>query len=218
MERIPVYFMPGLAASSSIFEHIQLPQNQFEMIMLEWCLPEIDEPLELYAKRIAKGIIKENPVLIGVSFGGILVQEIAKLIATRKVIIISSAKCNREFPLRMRLAKSLKLYTVIPVKWLSNVSNIAKLPIGNKIRSRLHMYELFLAMRDPIYLNWAIKTVLLWNRVEPDSSVIHIHGTADEIFPVKYIQHYIAVPNGTHVMILTKYKWLNENLPQIILK
>jgi hypothetical protein len=31
--------------------------------------------LDDYAKRIAKKIKRENPVLIGVSFGGILVQK-----------------------------------------------------------------------------------------------------------------------------------------------
>jgi thioesterase domain-containing protein len=37
-----------------------------------------DESLDEYAKRIAEKIKLENPVLIGVSFGGILVQEMAK--------------------------------------------------------------------------------------------------------------------------------------------
>lgn len=50
-----------------------------------------------------------------------------------------------------------------------------------------------------------------------DTDVIHIQGDADEVFPVKNIQNYIPVRGGTHIMILTKYKWLNENLPKIIL-
>ncbi len=40
MTKIPVYFMPGLAASSSIFERIELPKDTFEMHLLEWFLPE----------------------------------------------------------------------------------------------------------------------------------------------------------------------------------
>ena len=31
MSKIPVYFMPGLAASPTIFENIKLPEDQFEM-------------------------------------------------------------------------------------------------------------------------------------------------------------------------------------------
>ena len=34
MSKIPVYFMPGLAASSAIFERIDLPKEQFEVILL----------------------------------------------------------------------------------------------------------------------------------------------------------------------------------------
>lgn len=37
--KIPVYFMPGLAASTAIFENIVLPEDQFEMILLEWKIP-----------------------------------------------------------------------------------------------------------------------------------------------------------------------------------
>ena len=36
MSKIPVYFMPGLAASSIIFENIKLPEDTFEMHFLEW--------------------------------------------------------------------------------------------------------------------------------------------------------------------------------------
>ena len=65
-----MYFMPGLAASPTIFENIRLPEDRFETIFLEWFLPEDDEPLADYAKRMAKHIKHENPVLVGVSFGG----------------------------------------------------------------------------------------------------------------------------------------------------
>lgn len=217
MDRIPVYFMPGLAASSTIFERIALPEAQFETFLLEWCLPEHNESLTHYAGRIAATIKHPNPVLIGVSFGGILVQEIARIITARKVIIISSAKCNAEFPRRMKIAKRIQLYKLIPTNWLSKVENIARLPLGKKVKSRLHLYEKFLAMRDTKYLDWAIKNVILWNRAEADPTVIHIHGDADAIFPPRYLKNYISVKGGTHVMILNKYKWLNENLPKIIL-
>jgi hypothetical protein len=59
--------------------------------------------------------------------------------------------------------------------------------------------------------------MLLWNRENADPEVIHIHGDADEVFPLKYIQNCISIKGGTHIMILTKYRWFNENLPEIIL-
>ena len=78
MTKIPVYFMPGLAASPSIFERIELPKDTFEMHLLEWFLPNKNETLQSYAKRMAEKVKHDNAVLVGVSFGGVLVQEIAQ--------------------------------------------------------------------------------------------------------------------------------------------
>lgn len=209
--------MPGLAASSSIFERIALPEDDFEMLLLEWEIPLDNETLPEYAQRIVAKIEHENPVLIGVSFGGILVQEMAKYCQPRKVIIISSVKSNLEFPRRMKMAKTTKAYKLIPMNLLLNVESLAKFSFGDKVNQRLKLYEKFLSVRDKRYLDWAVEQVILWDRTVVDANVIHIHGDADDVFPIKYISNCIVVKGGTHIMILNKFKWLNENLPKIIL-
>jgi pimeloyl-ACP methyl ester carboxylesterase len=218
MSKVPVYFMPGLAASTAIFERIALPEDAFEVYLLEWEIPLDGESLPDYAKRITRNIKHENPVLIGVSFGGILVQEMAKHIEARKVIIISSVKSNAEFPRRMKIAKTTKAYKLIPMRLILNVESLAKFSFGEKINKRLKLYEKFLSVRDIRYLDWAVEQVILWDRTKIDDNVIHIHGDQDEVFPIKYIANCKVVKGGTHIMILNKYKWLNENLPKIILE
>jgi len=218
MEKIHVYFMPGLAASSLIFERINLPQAVFEIHLLDWELPLSQETLKAYAERMSKLVTEPDPVLIGVSFGGVLVQEMAQFLTVKKLIIISSVKTNLEVPLRMKFAKTTKAYKLLPTSLLQNVELLAKYSFGNAIKQRLKMYEKFLSMRNKVYLDWAIEQMLLWNRIEPDKNVIHIHGTMDEVFPVKNIQNFIPVTGGTHIMILSKFRWMNENLPKIILE
>ncbi|MFE3869128.1 alpha/beta hydrolase [Flavobacterium sp. LS2P90] len=217
MNKIPVYLMPGLAASTAIFERIVLPSATFEIHLLEWEIPLDKESLADYAKRIADKIKHPNPVLIGVSFGGILVQEMAKCIKARKVIIISSVKSNLEFPRRLKIAKTTKAYKLIPMSLIANIESLAKFSFGEKVNQRLKLYEKFLSVRDIGYLNWAVEQVVLWDRTVVDEDVIHIHGDMDDVFPMKYIKNCTVVKGGTHVMILNKYKWLNENLPAIIL-
>lgn len=217
MNKIPVYFMPGLAASVAIFERIRLSELDFEMFFLEWEIPKEKETLLDYAKRMAEKIKHENPVLIGVSFGGILVQEMARFLAVRKVIIISSVKSNLEFPKRMVMAKKTKAYKLIPLSLVQNIESLAKFSFGKKVNQRLKLYEKFLSVRDKRYLDWAIEQVILWDRIVVDKNVIHIHGDMDDVFPIKCISNCIVVEGGTHIMILNKYKWLNLNLPLIIL-
>ncbi|SHF78352.1 hypothetical protein SAMN05444396_101370 [Flavobacterium segetis] len=216
MSKIPVYMMPGLAASTAIFERIQLPEDEFEIHLLEWEIPLDNESLKEYARRITKKITHSNPVLIGVSFGGILIQEMAQFIKVRKVIIISSVKSNLEFPRRFKLAKTTKAYKLIPMSLILNIENLAKFSFGETINKRLKLYEKFLSVRDIRYLNWAVEQVILWDRTVVDESVIHIHGDADDVFPIKYIKDCIVVKGGAHIMILNKYKWLNEHLPALI--
>lgn len=210
--------MPGLAASSAIFERIVLSENAFETMLLEWEVPVDNETLSQYAKRIVQYIKHPNPVLIGVSFGGILVQEMAQFIQVRKVIIISSVKSNLEFPLRMKLAKTTKAYKLIPTNLFANIESLSKFSFGEKINQRFKLYEKFFRVRDKRYLDWAVEQLILWERTVVDKNVIHIHGAEDDVFPIKNIQDCIVIPGGTHAMILIKYKWLNENLPKIILK
>jgi pimeloyl-ACP methyl ester carboxylesterase len=218
MNKIPVYFMPGLAAGPSIFENIKLPEEQFEMYFLEWFLPIENESIESYALRMTQKITHNNPVLIGVSFGGVLVQEMAKIIKTAKVIIISSVKSPREFPPRFKVAKVTKAYKLVPTQLLADIEKLVKYAFGdNIVAKRIKLYEKYLSVRDKNYLDWAIETILCWNPKVVNQSIIHIHGDADEVFPIKHIKNCIVIKGGTHIMILNKFKWMNENLPKLIL-
>lgn len=210
--------MPGMAASSSIFEKIKLPEDVFEIHLLDWIMPEKTESLKKYAERMSKFVKHDKAVLIGVSFGGILVQEMAQFLELRKLIIISSVKSNKELPNRMKIAKTTKAYKLIPTSLLSNVEALTKYAFGTMIKDRLKMYKKYLTMHDKVYLDWAIEQVVCWERAVVDDNVIHIHGDNDSVFPFQNIKNCINVKAGTHIMIINRYKWFNENLPDIILK
>ncbi len=216
MKKIHVYFMPGLAASSAIFERIHLPESTFEMHLLEWQMPQKKESLASYAKRMATFVKEDDAVLVGVSFGGVVVQEMAAFLNLKKLIIISSVKTNLELPLRMKIVKSTKAYKLMPTALLQNIETLHKFTFGTAIESRLKLYQKYLSVRDKTYLEWAIEQMVQWKRTIADKNVIHIHGDADGVFPIKNITNCIPVKGGTHVMILNKYHWLNENLPKII--
>lgn len=218
MSKIPVYFMPGLAASPSIFEMIDLPEDTFEIHLLHWFLPESNEKLSSYAKRMAEKVEHENAVLIGVSFGGVLVQEMKPFLNTKKIIIISSVRSNAELPRRMKIAKTTKAYKLLPTGLLQDVELLTKYAFGDTLKKKLKLYEKYLHMRNKEYLDWAIEQMICWERTKIDSEVIHIHGDADEVFPAKNIKGFINVKGGTHAMILSKYRWFNTNLAKLILE
>ncbi len=217
MTKTPVYLMPGLAASSSIFERIDLPNSTFEVFLLDWFMPEKLESLQNYAKRMAQQIKYDDAVLIGVSFGGILVQEMKQFLNPKKVIIISSVKSNVELPRRMKIAKTTKAYKILPTGLLENVEVLEKYAFGDAMKQRLKLYERYLGISEKAYLDWAIEQVICWERKTVDPEIIHIHGDEDEVFPAKYIKNFINIKSGTHMMIINRFRWFNQHLPELIL-
>ncbi|CAM1333736.1 alpha/beta hydrolase [Tenacibaculum aestuariivivum] len=213
MKKTHVYFVPGLAASSKIFEYISLPKEKFELHFLEWLIPTtIDESIEEYAQRMCNDIHHKNPILVGVSFGGIMVQEISKIITFKKVIIISSIKSNKELPRRLKLAFLTGVYKLFPSKIIANIESYERYFFNDYLKKRAELYKIYLSKRDESYLQWAIYNVLHWQQNKPLKNIIHIHGSNDEVFPVKHIQSYIEIKNGTHIMILNKAKTISEIL------
>ncbi len=211
-----VYLMPGMAANPSIFEHIKLPDSQYSIHLLEWILPTSQESLEAYALRMCDYVKHQDIVLVGVSFGGVLVQEMAKHTTVKKLIIVSSVKSKYELPRRMKLSRKLKLYKVLPTRLIEDIDKLAKYAFGETIKNRVELYKKYLSMNDRRYLSWAIKEMVCWDQENPPENIIHIHGTNDNVFPIKYIDKVIEIKGGTHIMVLTKAKWFNENLPQLI--
>ena len=208
--------MPGMSANPLIFKRIKFSDEKYEIHFLKWAKPVLNESIENYSKRLLDFIKHKNPILIGVSFGGLIVQEISKLIDVEKVIIISSIKSNRELPLYMKSAKFLKLYNYFPLKLFDDVFNISKSLKINKIYKKLDLIDKYLSVRDENYLKWAIREILNWKQEKPLHEVIHIHGDKDLTFPISLIKDCIIVPGATHALILTKYRWLNKNLSLII--
>ncbi|MCB4808794.1 alpha/beta hydrolase [Tamlana sp. 62-3] len=215
---IHVYFMPGMAASSKIFDNIKLPKNQFQIHLLEWLIPFEDESLTSYVSRLSAYIKHENVVLIGVSFGGVIVQELSKVITCKKLIIVSSVKSKYELPKRMKFARRTKIYKLAPTHLANNIEKLSKYAFGKKVNKRIELYKKYLSVNDERYLNWAIENMICWNQEKPQNNVVHIHGDADTVFPIKNIQNCRTIKGGTHVMILNKYRWFNKNLPDIILQ
>ena len=211
-----VYLMPGMAANPTIFEFIKLPETNYKIHWLEWQIPDKNETLKQYAERMCRFIKHDNIVLLGVSFGGILVQEMSKLIKVKMLFVVSSVKSHYELPKRFKLLKFTKAYKILPTQLVSNIDLLAKYAFGETVKKRVDLYKKYLSVNDKTYLDWSIKQVVCWDQEEPNTQAIYIHGDKDIVFPHSCTGNCIVVNGGTHIMIINKYKWFNENLPKLI--
>jgi len=207
--------MPGLGASSEIFEFLNFKQD-LKLIPLSWIPPKNGESIEEYAIRMCRLVKHEKPSILGVSFGGILIQEMSRHLSFDKVIIVSSVKSNKELPLTMFIAKQTKAYRLLPVQWINNLESLALFVFGDLMKKRITLYKKYLSVRDPQYLSWAINELINWKRSKASSNVIHIHGDNDNIFPSKNLKNAEIISGANHAMILIESNWFNENIPLIL--
>ncbi|MEM6633243.1 MAG: alpha/beta hydrolase [Bacteroidota bacterium] len=204
----PIYGIPGLGTDTRVFSRLQ----KICPLGIEWLEPFPKEKLSDYAVRMAEYITQPNPTLIGVSFGGILAQEIAQLIPVRKIILISSIKAAEELPQRLQLMRTLPLYQLSRGSW-----RIRTLPYWGKLfgihdpKELLLIQDMFRKHSDT-YRMWAIKELVNWRPPSPTTSLIHIHGTSDRVFPIQRIQDCIRIRNGDHFMVYRRAREVEEIL------
>ena len=211
-----IYFVPGLAADKEIFENISLPENLYTLHIISWLIPSKKETIAQYAKRMAAFVTEKNAVLVGVSFGGVVAQEMNSFLKLKKLIIISSIKTKFELPTRLKIVKKLKFYKLIPTRLFLTSKNYSRFVLGPISRKRLKLYQDYLHIRDKRYLDWAIKNMLCWKQDIPLPGVYHIHGDNDLVFPIKNINNVITVQGGSHIMLFTKGPQVSRKIVDIL--
>ena len=203
-----VYIFSGLGADKRVFQKMDF--SEYNTTFVEWILPNRTEKIESYAKKLTEQIKHEKPILIGLSFGGIIATEIAKLIETEKIILIASAKNKSEIPNYFRIAGKLKLHKLLPAKLMKMPNFLSFWFFGTENRNEKKILAEILKDTDENFLKWAIDKIVTWKNEIEHKNLIHIHGTADRILPINFVNCQIKVKNGGHFMTLNKAKELDE--------
>ena len=171
---------------------------------IDWITPLTNESLEDYVKRISLKITTENPILIGLSFGGMVAVEISKILKTEKTILIASAKNKLELPRFNRISGKLKLNKLIPKSIFKKQNFITNWLFGIETESEKQLLKNILHDTDPNFFSWAIHEIVNWkNEVSPTHS-IHIHGNKDRIIPINNIKPDYVIAGGGHFMTVNQ--------------
>jgi pimeloyl-ACP methyl ester carboxylesterase len=201
-----IYLISGLGADETIFQRLNF--GALNPIFIKWITPNENELIEQYALRLTEQIQEPNPIILGVSFGGMLAIEIAKQIDCQQVIIISSAKTVSEIPFYFRLIGQLNIHKLVPIKLLKYPNPLAYWFFGMHKKKEKELLKNILLNTDELFLKWAINAIVNWKNKESISQLIHIHGDLDRILPNKNKIDFI-IPNGGHLMVFNQADLIN---------
>lgn len=207
-----LFLISGLGADKRVFDFLDL--GAFSVNHVDWITPLPRESMPAYATRLLPQITSDNPVLIGVSFGGMIALEIAKLISVEKVILISSAKSTNAIPSYFKLIPKLRLEKWLRPASLKKPNQIFFWLFG--VTSKEHKALLASIMKDTdeIFLMWAMDTITRWVNNTLPSHVVQIHGTKDRILNVKNAEY--LVNGGGHLMVVTQAREVSHIIKTIL--
>lgn len=212
-----IYFISGLGADERVFQYLQL--NGVNTKYIHWEIPQKRESLRDYSRRLIPQIdLSGEVILVGVSFGGMVAQEISKIIPVHKVIILSSIKNIHEFDWQLKLVRALSLYRLVPsriLKWSNLLTG--NYYFGTKTKAESDLLKLIIRDTDRLFMKWAIREIMRWNHDGlPNHDLVHIHGDNDRIFPIKNIVNTIRIKGGGHFMIVNRADEISAIIEQAI--
>src|SRR5260221_1432590 len=189
-----IYCISGLGADQQIFSQLKVPGVR--LLHLPWLIPHSDESIEAYALRMKAGIDGESPVLLGVSFGGMMAVEIAKYYVAATVIIVSSIGRRQSLPWWMSICGRLGLNRLISARPRKGMRWLENYYLGVETTEDAGLSDEFRRKADPHYLYWAVGRILNWKNEWLPDRFYHLHGNRDKIFPLRRVKATHIGPGG----------------------
>jgi len=210
-----IYFVSGLGADERVFRLLKF--EAYQPVHIHWPSPEKGESIANYTQRLTAQIKSDRPIIIGLSFGGIIAIELAKQITAKKVILLSSVKTASEIPFYFKLFRWLPIHRIFPFKsmlWLGYW--LAFWIFGLEAPNERQLLKAILLDTDARFINWALHKVVSWrNQIIPDN-IHHIHGTSDRIFPTRFIDADFLIEQAGHFMVLNRAAQVSKLIEKII--
>lgn len=209
-----IYLIGGLGVDERVFTTIHF--KTLEKVVVKWIEPLSNELLLDYCKRLLPQIDTPNPILAGVSFGGVVVQEIAKLIPVKQVILISSVRSRAEMPWSFRVSGVLNIHKLIPFRLARRANRFLRWAFWVQDPEHRKLLETIAGETSPTFLGWAINAIVKWYGQEMPN-VYQIHSDKDRTFPLRLIKHPDVVLKGTgHFMIVQRAGEISYQIEELV--
>lgn len=208
-----IYIFSGLGVDRRVFDNINFGDLDTEFI--DWIDPLKNESLQGYSERISLKITAKNPILIGLSFGGMVAVEISKILKTERIILIASAKNKFELPSTYRITGKLKLNKLIPKSIFKKQNFITNWIFGIESESEKQLLKSILQDTNPDFFSWAINEIVNWKNEIPPENSLHIHGNKDRIIPINNVKADFIIEGGGHFMTVNRSRRIEKIILQL---
>lgn len=213
-----VNFISGQAADEKLFENLTLP-SYLKINYVRWIEPLKRESLIDYCKRLSIQIDTSGEfVLVGVSLGGIVSVELNKILHPKQTIIISSIATRYELRPLLKFIRFFRIHKIVPSGFYKWYSPLLDWYFGAKDQREKALLRFYAKSTTRNYMKWAVNEILNWKNEKRPTSLFHVHGTKDRIFPYKMTHADVLIKDGTHLMVHNRANEISKILSERLSK
>ena len=199
-----IHLIPGLGTDHRIFDRFLMDAP--DRYAHDWPIMPEGSSLRDFAKKLAAEVDITRPhILIGLSMGGMVVQEMAAFTKPVAVAIISSWKGPNEMPIHIRTLRGTHPERVLTKAMLLRLLPVIRWQMGVEGSDAAELLESFALASNLDRLKIQVAAVLDWEGPsQPLPNLVHIHGDNDRLMPLGSITGAHVVKGGSHFMVYQK--------------
>lgn len=212
LENFKIYAFSGLGADSRVFNYLNL---DVDLVVIDWIEPKKNESIESYARRLSPLIdTNQDFGLMGVSFGGLVAVEVSKILHPKFTILISSVATKKEIPRFYQLIGHSSILKLVPKSLFDPPRKLAHYLFGARNKDLLNQ---ILDATNLKFAKWAVQELTRWKNNKDIPNLIRIHGTHDQLLPLKGTGKVELIDKGEHFMIVDHADEVSRVINQKIL-
>jgi pimeloyl-ACP methyl ester carboxylesterase len=203
-----IYCISGLGADYRLFCNLEVEGYHF--VTLPWADFDNSDDMSTYAEKMYRMIPEPEPIILGLSFGGMLTTEICKIHEVRQAFVVSSAKTRAELGYQIPSWFVHGTTSVLPLASFNTPFWFALDRLGAQTDEEKKLLRQVMSDANPKFVKWCIKTLLSWTNTEVPAGIIHIHGTKDRVIPGSKVNANHWIKDGSHIMIYNRAAEINK--------
>lgn len=204
-----IYMFPGLGATSAMFKKYEFAE--FDVQRIDWQAPIKKETFSDYAARYLSFIDKSRPaIFLGVSFGGIIANELARFHKPALLILISTVESSSSIPMKFRIGQIFPV-SLIPGKFIKRCIPLIEWTFRIKSDENKKLFREMTRDVPNAFFPWAVFGVSCWKGLSQNyQETLTIHGSRDLIFPMSKTECDYLIEGAGHFMAVDESEMINQ--------
>ena len=197
-----IIYISGIGADSRAFSHLRI-KGSYEHVYTDWISANRDETFVSYCKRFRNQYhIESNDILLGLSFGGLIAQQIGHFLHSQKVVMISSFRSRNDLQGFWNFCLRFNLHLTFPPFRIPLIADIITISLNAQNKEGSKLLRDMQKDADFRFIKWALQKIRDTDLTTAfKDSYLVMNGNKDLLVKDWKSTGSITIDQGSHFMV-----------------